>query len=356
MTAYVTYWYKSARLAIYSLLEQIRLKSGKQEVLLPAYHCKSIEQAIESAGCVAKFYRVHWNLEPDIESVEHLLGPETSAIVGIHYFGFRNNFRDLTNLCRFSNIPFITDAAHIDLAGGVNLSEHSDWQVFCPRKFYPIFDGGGLRFQPDAGYSPLEPIGCLKDEFRALNFLMEGICGKHTAVNSSPRPFDFMRDFRTIQSYVSPRSRAPDVSDDGYVDSRFDFHGRIGMTNISRFVLKSMSISKAHQKRRSNFKFLDHEIHGMPRIRPLPVRLQGDDVPYVYPAVLETPEFDHAEIRKTGIGILRWEDFSESECMVSDSYRDSLIQIPCHQYISRKSIRTLVECLSDVLRTGKKYA
>jgi dTDP-4-amino-4,6-dideoxygalactose transaminase len=71
------------------------------------------------------------------------------------------------------------------------------------------------------------------------------------------------------------------------------------------------------------------------------IKIEQDTVPYVFPFLLNNSE-DFHYIRSQGIQILRWEEFYPTNNHYIERYRTRLIQIPCHQGLTKQEINKII--------------
>lgn len=101
----------SARRALEWLLRG--LKHNRRDVLVPAFNCGVVKEAIEAAGYQPKLY--DFNNQPgffDWEQVRAELTPSTAALIVTHYFGTATDFRTIAEYCNTNGIAVIEDCAH----------------------------------------------------------------------------------------------------------------------------------------------------------------------------------------------------------------------------------------------------
>src|SRR5262245_17471445 len=82
--AYPFFWGRSA---IYHGVRALGVGSG-DTVLVPAYNCASIVDAIVQAGARVEYYEVDEDCAVDFADLARRMSSSVRAILAIHYFGF----------------------------------------------------------------------------------------------------------------------------------------------------------------------------------------------------------------------------------------------------------------------------
>ena len=90
---------------------------------------------------------------------------------------------------------------------------------------------------------------------------------------------------------------------------------------------------------------LQHLRHG----RQLLERGPPDFPPYVLPLILDDPETQFSRLREAAVPMYRWEYSAKGSCPVTDRYRGSLIQLPCHDSLSNEQMDSIVREVRRVL-------
>lgn len=109
----------SGRFALQWVLKSID-NQGRRQVLVPAFNCSVVADAIEQADLTIVPYDFSDNLgQVDINHLIQLLDDDVSAIIISHFFGVPVDFRELIKICRTKNIIIIEDCAHT-LGGSVD--------------------------------------------------------------------------------------------------------------------------------------------------------------------------------------------------------------------------------------------
>jgi dTDP-4-amino-4,6-dideoxygalactose transaminase len=102
----------SGRAALTLILMGLYQESGRQRVVVPAYSCPTVAQAVLTAGLEPVFCDVSpQTLDLDREVLAGLLDRETLAIVAVHLYGLAQDIGDLLEMARALDIFVVEDAA-----------------------------------------------------------------------------------------------------------------------------------------------------------------------------------------------------------------------------------------------------
>jgi hypothetical protein len=243
--------YQSGRAAIRAVIEC----AGIKQVMLPAYVCDSVIQAITSAGAAAETYALDELLYP--ENLPCKL-PEHCVILYVNYFGLcEQNVRRLMDA--FPHGRLIIDNSQALFA------PHRDVlaTVYSPRKFVGVPDGGLLRVAPS-----LELMPPAEEDTASI----ERIHSLLLRMAYSAR--EGYADFQKIA--LSLKDTRP-----------------LRMSRLTQRLMKSISWDNVAEQRRENFRALAQKLD---TINEMGWKLDGSDVPMCYPLTLRGKKLD--KIRK----------------------------------------------------------
>ncbi len=117
----------------------------------------------------------------------------------------------------------------------------------------------------------------------------------------------------------------------------------------SRWIFRHTDTNALAVKRRDNYQAWHTATAGMSGCKALFPYLPADCIPYMFPLVLERPEFHFHALKRLGVPIWRWDDMAVSGCEVASAYRLKLIHLPCHQGLSSEQMRWMTTALGRVL-------
>jgi len=102
----------SGRAALTLILLALRRLSARSRVIVPAYSCPTVVQAVLEAGLVPVLCDVApQTLDLDRGAIGRLVGPDILAIVSVHLYGWAQDVRDLLSLGEQYGIFIVEDAA-----------------------------------------------------------------------------------------------------------------------------------------------------------------------------------------------------------------------------------------------------
>ena len=97
-------YFALGRMALSAAFRDAQIGKG-DEVLLPAYHCIVMVDAVLSAGATPVFYRIQSDTAVDLQDIEERITPSTRALLVVHYFGFpQMEMQAIRTLCNARNL------------------------------------------------------------------------------------------------------------------------------------------------------------------------------------------------------------------------------------------------------------
>jgi perosamine synthetase len=354
----VTRWrFFWARNAIYHGLRALNLSPGAR-VLVPAYICKAAVEPISAYGAQPIFYDVRQDCLPDIAAVESKLGPDTQALLVVHYFGFPQKIKLFRDFCDHHRLKLIEDCAHV-LCGESDaqpLGTTGDFSVFSWRKFFPLHDGGELQlnFMPqsfETTWQPESTLLTLKVVKRILDQAFEQ--GHDSFLQPLWNSVGFANRVRRriFGSNVGPSQ----VSDVESRSSSFDpALLNQPMSRPSRWLLAHSNREEVIKKRRQNYAFLQSELSSLVGIIPLNPDLPPSVCPWVFPLFFDGLPNAHRNLRSKGIPAAAWEGVrpngtGKEEFPSADFLYENLAFLPVHQSLSQDSLWRIVEVVRAFL-------
>jgi len=148
--------FENGRSALMWILKSaVRLKqnNGKDEVIIPAFCCRAVLEAVIAAGMKPVLCDITENITMDQESVKRLFDPEkTIAIIAPHIYGFPTPISPLLDLVKESGALVIDDAAASlgEKSNGKLLGLSGDAGVFSfSQGKAAVAGGGGILVIPE---------------------------------------------------------------------------------------------------------------------------------------------------------------------------------------------------------------
>ncbi|WP_448212548.1 aminotransferase class I/II-fold pyridoxal phosphate-dependent enzyme [Colwellia sp. MEBiC06753] len=330
---------KNGRSALALIIKQLGLEEG-QTVLLPEYHCPAMIEPFLWAKLNVVFYSLNDDLSVDIEGFKQLISSDVSAVVLVRFFGFPTNIFEAMQLSVNENIRVIEDCAHAFFSTPLTNGNITSDASFCSlNKFFSCVDGGKLRFANQALSNSFEklPRPNLAKDIKQFLGRFDVVSNIASLVKS--------RGSTTPHSALSNADTSVNVEQHNKTFRYFDEQDLAeSCYSSSKIQLKFENFDFAVSKRRYLYQKFYHLLMESTLGVPL-FPLDEDTVPYVLPFLLHDPKEFHT-IRQQGIQILRWEEFCHSDNQMIESYRERLIQIPCHQDLTREQIALIAKVLS----------
>jgi dTDP-4-amino-4,6-dideoxygalactose transaminase len=103
--------YTSGRAGLYEILKGYNI-GEKDEVILQAFTCVALPNAIIASGATPIYADIAENLTLDPADLEKKITPKTKAIIMQHTFGIPSAAEKICTIAKKNNIPVIEDCAH----------------------------------------------------------------------------------------------------------------------------------------------------------------------------------------------------------------------------------------------------
>lgn len=347
-------WFSNGRSAIAHAAMLAGVTSGST-VLMPAYHCESMVAPAAWLGAKVKLYRIRQNLEIDLDHLQAIADDNTRLILYPQYFGHRRPAQALCRISREKGWTLIEDCAHAFFTVGDrnNLGADADFVIASSSKFLAAFDGGVLasRYAFQGWPETHRPgvTGEVQALVEALEYAFE--YGRLPRMARVTAPI--------LAALRHLRRMTTDAKTGSMPASRFggsEFepdHVCLGATILARWLAKLANRRSIAAARRENWEILRNRLEGSPRLS-FPINSLGpQDVPYALAVELREPNRAFPELKRRGVPVYRWESaFSGCEgpeCDVSRRFRQSLIQIPCHQSLTKPECEWIADTIMSVI-------
>lgn len=322
------FYSKNGRSALARVAKLLGLKKN-DTIVLPEYFCPAMVEPFIWLGIKVKFYRLNKDLTMNRGHFESLLSADVKACLLVRFFGFSGDIENALLLAKKHGLVTIEDCAHGFFSEKpTRENAQFDASICSLHKFFPCCDGG--MYSVDNRYlfteiADKEVINYIDELKNLLNVLGLGkIIGQ-------------------AGKLLRRKQSAPGaVSGDSTWDYRYFKQRDVKRScyKLSQWIVRASNFSFITQARIDNYKQLYEGLKdsatGVPFIKP-----EDDVIPYVFPFLLRKGEdFDY--IRQKGIQILRWEEFYPTNNSDIEGFRKKLIQIPCHQNLSRQQIQAII--------------
>jgi len=347
---------KYGRGAIQLLLSDIPSIKGR-DVLLPAFMCPSVIQAIEYSGFNPVFYPLRPNLHANIEYLENVVDSNVAAVILVQYFGFESNTRELQLLCSDHGIPLIEDWSHSflqrgsnTLAGGVG-----DFQIYSFWKIAACEYGGGIRCKYSCDIprklsrnSPMVCLRMIKDTLYTPDIF--------TSLPNKTTSDSFIRQHKNhnSQEHLSNDERYLAW----YRENAGDYDKTIPY--LSKRLLYTSAIEKIISVRRRNYQFYLDTLKNIESVTPLIGILPADTCPWVFPILLPMRSMLAPLLRESGVPLFTFgetlhptqREFFLKNKKVYDSVMkliDLSVCLPVHQNITLEMISFYIDRISALV-------
>jgi hypothetical protein len=320
----------------YALLEAYRLSGVGPEgaLLAPAYHCRTMLDPALRLSATVHLYPLNPDLSPRLEAIDAIVAASpvpVRAMLLTHFFGLLSDARAVTAWCESRGIALVEDCSHA-LFSARGPSDRlppgaaGRFAVASPYKLLPCEEEGWLMVRP-GDTVPADPKGAsLWRELRWVRDLWQrraaGLRGRAALQDPAlPKPADDPPPRRMIRS--NRPSAHYEEADEGQASCR-----------LAQTWARRQDPSAAAEARRQAYQAWVQAVAGLAGCRPLRDTLCDDEVPYMFPLVLEAPARQFPRLKRLGLPIWRWDDMAVSDCEVSQAYSEALIHLPCHQSLS----------------------
>lgn len=349
--------------------ELMREVGGRDEVLVPAFHCPSGITPLIEVGLKPVYYRIRPDLSLDFDDLLAKVSTRTRAVVVIHFFGFETELSPLQAL-RSQEIALVEDWSHSFLqVAPLRLPRpQGDYQVFSFWKLVPCGVGGGLLrlSQPDLpGWqrrttSWREGIVRFKREleevfehspqalggttFRKLENLRLALQGKHAATpaNTGSTPA-----IRGEDRYAFDRSLAV-----------------AGMPGSVRRRLFAADLADVAARRRLNYSVFSSRLPTNDCLRPVRRELPGNACPWVFPVLLKDRDRIDHQWRSAGVplhtfGIWLHSGLAQTDAATRDDatlLARELLCLSIHQGLSTGHLEQASDVIVDHIHAELRHA
>jgi dTDP-4-amino-4,6-dideoxygalactose transaminase len=335
-------------------LKKLELKKGSK-ILIPAYICKSIENAIKSNGYDVIFQDINDDLDFDLDELKFNISKyDIKAVLFVNYFGFISNIKKINSICYDLGVITIEDNCHSYLSNNAfTNSICSDLSIFSLRKSLSINDGGALKFHARNSNKFLtDKNNFKKTKFSYLfknniNFILikflEYTLSKIGIFNLYSDRFTRLknksRQPKNIASIDHPRLIKPS------------------------FLLQKYTKNHAYKKNTSekiieNFNYLNENTTTL--LKPLKRNIPRGTIPQ-YAIFYDKTGTLCNFLRKNRIGASKWPDtelplFIKNNIKkfpISNKFNNCLLMIPIHQDISKKQIKRILDIIKIWMSQNK---
>jgi len=320
-------FFNTGRSAIEYLLREVISPKNDFKILLPAFTCSSIIDAVNRAGLNYEFYSITDEFQIDIKSIEKKLDDKLKIIYIIQYFGGYQNQEsyDFLKKVQSENIIIIKDITHSLYTKHPKFIGFGDYVLGSLRKWLPIPDGAFLCS------TNLIPDLLIEDSFNGYSFnyfvaqVMKGTYLHNTDLNKN----QFLRlNQQAMESLFS------------------DYMIR-NMTSVSQRYLSSYNMESLIEQRVKNYDYLVEKTKKLSFIKPIFVRQKGQ-VPFGFVVLCDQRDKVFKYLIDNDIYCnIHWKlthDCSNTD-EVSEKLSKKILTIPCDQRYGKKEMDYIIHVL-----------
>ena len=343
-------------MAIALALRALEVGPG-HEVLVPTYHCPTMIAPIRYLGATPVFFPIDGSGAADIGFLRRTQNRRVKAVIAAHYFGFPQGMLGLRAFCDEHGIALIEDCAHAMFGGDGDgrIGELGDFAIGSLTKFFPVREGGCLVHNTGRSSEiELQDPG-LVTETRALADIVETsvsnrrLTGLNTGLGLLFRAKTFTSRIHHLLIPGTFAERSLEVRPTSYLEFPFS---PLRPTRATRWVVTHSDLHRIVSLRRRNYLDLINRLKSLPGARPLFPELPGYAVPYVFPLWLDEPDPHFQALLAHGLPVFRWNWLWPSTPEIPGDegrqWAHHVIQLPCHQDLSRLDLDWMVEKLHEV--------
>jgi len=324
------------------------------DVLVPAFHCGVEVEAVRHTGATPRFYPVPPSLLVAPGEIQARLTPTTRAVLVIHFFGVRQDVGAVNAICSARGIRVIEDCAHVFPCDAPGFSSNSgDAAVYSLPKFFPVPDGGVLRFRSgerlSGGLPTLEAPPRIPIARRAARLLLDGFSARHPATGAVVD--------RVLLDPVRRATRPPhdggsvDGLRSGYNPAASTFDPAVALaaaSNLTRRVLERVDAPAVAAARRRNHEHLAARIQDIPGLEVVP--LPPASVPLVLAVRVHARAMLEVRLRERGVETFRFGAqlsplLNADERASAMTTAEPLLGLPVHQDLQPKDVDKVARAL-----------
>src|SRR5579863_75963 len=357
-------YFTLGRMALAAALKDAGVGADDQ-VLMPAYHCIVMVDAVIFAGAMPVFYRIHKNTNVDLADIEQRITPSTRALVVANYFGFpQPEMQAIRNLCDARHLLLIEDCAHALLERGIGThfyGSFGDYVIASPYKFLPTVDGGCLiSTRRSLGGIALRSAGIRYQLKMVINICEFAVEYGRLKYFVGLRTLLKWKDHILASTGSSPVSSATGVYDQNALSPDFEpFFADTRASWSARLIIKTAGWAGIAELRRQNYKRLHAAFCQLRGCTPLFAHLPDGVVPQVYPLLVDEPEIVFPQLKALGVPVIRfgeflWDYMDRQLCPVSVELARRVFQFPCHQDLKEEELDWIIATVRQVI--GRVHA
>ncbi|MCR9203341.1 MAG: hypothetical protein NXH75_02105 [Halobacteriovoraceae bacterium] len=206
-------------------------KKGFKSILLPRYNCTYAIKPFKQEGLKITYYTCGENLDEPTLPERY---PKNTAILYIHYFGFKNNkLENWIDIQKKRGNEFLVIEDNVMAFMNSNTGNFGDYVIESYRKFFPVTDGALIKSKTQLNQALYPP----NEEFISKKFSAR-VLRKYTSEDKLFLSL-FSSSEDLINGEIVPRHMSP----------------------IGKLILNSIDLKDASEKRIQNWNFCLNHFH-----------------------------------------------------------------------------------------------
>lgn len=351
----------SGRIAIAMALRAMAVGPADQ-VLVPAYHSRSMIPPLLWRGATPVFFRLHADTTADLDDIAAKIGPATRAVMVTHYFGFPQDLRALRALCDRHGLQLLEDCAHC-LFGehdGQPVGSTGDYAIGSIMKFLPVYEGGCLvsarhSLAPvrlhggGAGFEAKAMLAVLEASFASARLRWLGALLRIPLAVKD-------RLWRARKQRGAAPALAPASSDSSYefdarwIDVRSAWFSRL----LTGLLMRPLPRQRNIARRRQHYQRYAHAVANLPGCRALYPALPGGACPWLFALLVDDADVLAARLGAAGVPLVRfadtlWDGVGPHTCANSAMLSRQVLAFPCHAELDDAELAWIVAQLTGQL-------
>lgn len=342
----------------YALFEAYRMccVGPNAGLLAPAYHCRTMLDPAICLNSTVTLYALQADLAPDLVALEaqlRAMQQRPRAMLLTHYFGFPQDAKSVKEFCDRHGLALIEDCSHALFNHQVHprLGQFGHYTVASPYKLLPCEEGGMLIAAKGTALKVPKPrLASLLTEVKTLAAAID-----RTRLNQKQKIYS--HDIAELPATLARIQANPiaagieRLSQEGGTSSLYiEAEQGLAGAMASRLLIQISNLSHAVSRRRENYFSWEKAVRTLPHCKPLFEALPNDCVPYMFPLLIDFPQYHFYTLKKLGLPIWRWDDMGQSDCITAQQYRQHLLHLPCHQTLTESEMSWMTSALSLVLK------
>jgi len=337
-------FFKLGRDALLNGLISLGLKKG-DHILVPAYICDSTIEPLRLYGFKIIFIDINKNLGLSLEAAEKYIGKNEKiikAIIIVNYFGFKQDNKEIIELCKNMNIFVVEDSSHSFFATEIgNHNTKFDLTIFSFRKTLPVSDGGALKIYSFKEIIKPFSISCssLFSDFIYFFLRIFELFFTRLGVNI------YSTKFAKIKNKYLRKD---------FGDSKVNLKNCLPSFQLRQYLADQSYLSDLKEATRNNFVQLDSKITEL-GIKPLFKLTDKKIVPQAY-VFFDESQRAVEYLRENGTGAWKWPGSeiphvvkdNKEEYPIANLYNEKLALIPVHGNIGRSQIEHIFSLLKSI--------